>query len=579
MLILFVFAFIAGITTILSPCTLPVLPVLLTASVTKGKMRPIGIVLGLVISFTFFTLALSYIIDATGLPPNILRYAAIAIIAFFGLVMVFPSLSNWFARSTASVAELGSNLQAHSAKAGKGFWGGFIIGAALGLVWTPCAGPILAAIASLAAFHSISTEVILLTLSYSAGAALPMLLIIYGGQTALKSSKFLAAHSEAIRKTFGVLTILTAFFLASGLDLAFEQMYLSKLPILQVEDIDYVKRQLKNLKKNSEFPAHGPIAAQARNINASQLPALAGTPELTGIDGWLNSGPLTMEQLRGKVVLIDFWTYSCINCLRTLPYLERWYNTYKDKGFVVIGVHTPEFQFEKDKGNVEAAVKHLHITYPVALDSHYFTWNAFDNMYWPAHYLVDQTGIIRQIHYGEGGYVETENDIRSLLGLAPIAEKEEQKKYRPVTPETYLGYYRADRYVDEIKPMLNLVYDYSYKGPLDSNKVGLKGLWLIESENITSKSPDSQLDLNFLATRVYLVLGGKSQEPIKVMLDDKPLPKEYYSDDMNGQGEIYVREPRKYDMLNLHGQYGRHKLTLIIPTGISAYAFTFGDEP
>jgi thiol-disulfide isomerase/thioredoxin len=308
------------------------------------------------------------------------------------------------------------------------------------------------------------------------------------------------------------------------------------------------------------------------------LPLLTVAPELEGASDWINSQPLTMQQLRGKVVLVDFWTYSCINCLRTLPYLKKWYNTYKDKNFIIIGVHTPEFAFEKELKNVEKAVQRLQIPYPVVLDNDYKIWQAYENMYWPAHYLIDTHGMVRQVHFGEGGYVETENAIRELLGLSNLKEKEPAISHRPLTPETYLGYRRGASYPNAIKIQEDLASTYHYEGTLGTDEVALQGKWLVGPENIQSASEDSRLELNFEATRVYLVLGGKSSLPITVLLDGHPLPAKYYTSDMDDKGQIFIRDPRKYDIVNLHGDYGKHLLSLRIPKGISAYAFTFGDE-
>ncbi len=558
MLLLLIFAFLAGIVTVFSPCILPILPAILSAGTARGRLRPLGVIVGLVVSFTFFTLTLSALVEAFGISASWLRIAAMLLIAAFGLIMIFPRLSDWFAAKTASFSAFGTKIQSEGEQHVKtGFWSGFILGIALGLIWTPCAGPILAAISTLVATNQISWNTILLTLAYSIGAGIPMFLIAYGGNRALESSRFLAKHSEGIRKGFGVLMILTALAIATNADVAFQQWVARAFPAIPIENNSFVRQELNTLRSQD---------------HTSEV----GKPDFVGINTWLNSPPLTLEQLHGKVVLVDFWTYSCINCIRTLPYITHWYDTYKDKGLVVVGVHTPEFAFEKDKANVADAIKRFHIHYPVALDNHYKTWQAFHNEYWPAHYLFDQKGNLSMVHYGEGGYGETENAIRSLLGLPPIAEKEKPFSHRYITPETYLGYQRAERTANSLKP--DKMADYTYQSALGDDQVGLKGEWLVGDESITSDGLFSELDLNFIATRVYLVLGGHSSQPITVELDGKHLPKEYYTVDMDSQGRIFVKEPRKYDILNLHGHYGRHLLTLHFPAGIQAYAFTFGDE-
>jgi cytochrome c biogenesis protein CcdA/thiol-disulfide isomerase/thioredoxin len=539
MLILLGFAFLAGIFTVLSPCILPILPAILSAGTSQGKLRPLGIIIGLIFSFTFFTLSLTAIVHATGLPPNLLRYAAIVLIFLFGLIMIFPRLSNWFAEITSPVATLGQHFQR---KSSTGFIGGAIFGLALGLLWTPCAGPILAAITTLVATHAINVLAVLMTLSYSIGAGIPMFLIAYGGSRIIQSSRFLSQHAEGIRQFFGVLMILTAAVLAFHWDMMLEQKLSRYLPSSMVENNVKVQQQLQQLRGET-------------------LEKIGKAPDFVGITEWINSPPLTIEELKGKVVLIDFWTYSCINCLRTLPYLEKWNADYKDQGLVIVGVHTPEFEFEKDPRNVAAAAKRLGVEYPIALDNNYQTWQAYHNHYWPAHYLIDQEGNIRMEHFGEGGYAETEKEIRELLGLAPIHITEPQVVLMPLSPETYLGSARGHSYIQEVHPG-EMVYGYTK--PLGDDQVGLKGPWQIEEEYITPKGDDCYLNMNFLAKRVYLVLSGSSKEPIAVFLDGKPA------------GEIEMDGDKKYDIVST--TYGRHQLSLKIPQGINAYAFTFGGD-
>ena len=542
MLLLLCFAFLAGIVTVLSPCILPILPAILSASTAGGKRRPLGIIIGLICSFSFFTLSLTAIVSATGLSAGHLRGVAIFLIFFFGLVMLFPRLSNWFAKTTAVFASAGQKIQPRGSESG--FWGGVIFGVALGLLWTPCAGPILGAITTLVATHAVSASAVLLTLAYSIGAGIPLFLITYGSSKIVNSSRFLSKHTEKIRCFFGGVMVLLAVALTFHWEMVVEQKLLRFLPQSLVENNPRLDEELSKVR--------------------GKLPMQGKAPEFAGITQWINSPPLTMEKLRGKVVLIDFWTYSCINCLRTLPYLKAWDTAYRDKGLVIVGVHTPEFEFEKDPANVEKAVKDLGIFYPVALDNNYETWSAYHNQYWPAHYLIDQEGNIRMVHFGEGAYSETENGIRALLGLAPLTMKEFEKEARPLTPETYLGSARGGSYISEISLRPGEAAQYSFTPPLGNNQVGLKGLWRVESEYIEAEGDACYLDLNFLAKQVYLVLAGSSSEPLQVFLDGKLVKK------INLDGD------RKYDIAST--SYGRHQLSIRVPRGIRAYAFTFGDE-
>ncbi|MBS0648815.1 MAG: cytochrome c biogenesis protein DipZ [Verrucomicrobia bacterium] len=544
MILLLAFAFLAGIFTVLSPCILPILPAILSAGTVQGRLRPLGIIVGLVASFTFFTLALTALVQATGISPDILRYGAIALIFFFGLVMIFPRLSEGFARKTASIANLGQNLSHPSS----GFGGGFIFGLALGLLWTPCAGPILAAITTLVATHAIDLLTVAMTLSYSIGAGIPMFLIAYGGNRIIQSSRFLSVHAERIRQFFGVLMVGVAVILTFHWDMLLEQKLGGWIPSALVENNTKVQEQLTKLKGESP--------------TVERLRELGKAPDLKGITGWINSPPLSIEELKGKVVLIDFWTYSCINCLRTLPYLEDWYAKYKDVGLVIIGVHTPEFVFEKDPKNVAAAARRLGVEYPIALDNDYKTWQAYKNNYWPAHYLIDKDGNMRMEHFGEGSYVETENGIRDLLGLAPLQMEESLASSRTITPETYLGAQRGHSYKGLLK--VGETATYADNPPLGDDEVGLRGDWRVEEESIESAGSESYLDLNFLARQVYLVLSGSSKKPIEVFLDGKR------------SGEFYMDGDKKYDIVET--TYQRHQLSLKIPPGVKAYAFTFGDE-
>lgn len=586
MLILMFFAFLAGFATVISPCVLPVLPALFSVSAGRGKLRPYGVIFGLISSFIFFTLALTTLVRSFGLSGNVLRYGAILIIGFFGLIMVLPTFSHLFARTTQRVAQLGEELHAHSrVHEGSGFGSGLLLGIALGLIWTPCAGPILASITALVATQNVSLAVILLTFSYTLGSAAPLLVITLAGKKALTTFPFFVKHGDEVRQGFGIIMILTAVAIAFHWDVAFQQLVLDYLPRLQIENNFYVENRLNSLRSKKPLyisPGPGPFGQGQNGSTTNQsLPKYALAPNFTEITQWINSPSLTMQHLRGKVVLIDFWTYSCINCIRTLPILENWYAKYQKDGLVIVGVHTPEFEFEKEVDNVKDAVKRFGITYPVALDNNYGIWNAYNNYYWPAHYLIDQDGYIRQFHFGEGGYLETENGIRSLLGMEPLSQASMKTVLVTAiaqTPETYLGYDRARSYTSQNKIVPDFAIKYNFTGLLSTDMVGLKGEWDVKNQYILSQSDESTITLNFMANQVYLVLGGKSSKPIIVELNGKPIPTENMTVDMNSKGEIFVKESRKYDIVDMKQAGGRHEVILHIPKGIKAYAFTFGME-
>jgi cytochrome c biogenesis protein CcdA/thiol-disulfide isomerase/thioredoxin len=565
MLTLLLFAFLSGIVTVLSPCILPILPLLLSAGIGKGAYRPYGVIIGLICSFTFFTLSLTALVQATGISPDLLRYISLGLIIFFGLTLLFPSFALFFDTITAPLVRLGNRLQGTGNTEG-GFISGLILGSALGLVWAPCAGPILATITTLVATGSVTANTIIITLAYSCGTALPMFLFIHGGNALVQSISNITPYTQIIRQIFGALMIIGALAIGFHFDVVLQQMAVRYFPVIAIEDNDLVKKELKLLQgknKMKMFESSPSIGSAA--------------PDFAGIADWINTKPLTIEELKGHVVLVDFWTYSCINCVRTLPHITKWYNTYKDDGFIIVGVHTPEFEFEKSRANVQAAIDRFGITYPVALDNNYGTWRAYDNHYWPAHFLIDQNGIIQYTHFGEGEYGKTENMIRTLLNHPPKAEITPHEMATKQTPELYLGYQRAEHYADGIQLQSNRVAEYSF-ATLETDQVGLSGQWLVNAECITSKGNPSTLELDFTAYRVYLVICSENESEITVLLDDQSLPQECYTKDMNQAGKVIVKESRMYEMLHLKDDGKRHKLTLKVPENVSLYAFTFGSK-
>lgn len=564
MIIIIAFAFLAGFITILSPCILSIAPLLLATGTQETHYKPLGVITGLVISFSFFTLTLTAIVQATGISPDIFRYIAFGILIFFGLTMIIPFLENKFALFTAKIAQLGSNIQAQASYVKTEFMSGLIVGIALGLIWTPCAGPILATISTLAATGGVTFTTILITLAYSIGAALPMLLICFGSTKIINSTTALAPYTHTIRQLFGVVIIISVLAIIFHADIFIQEKLARYFPTLNIENNPILHKELNMLKK----PNLGRLALRSLGE--------VGAPELVGIADWINSKPLTLAELKGKVVLIDFWTYTCINCIRTLPHVVEWYNNYKNNGLVIIGVHTPEFAFEKNKEHVKNAVKKFNITYPVALDNDYKTWQAYDNHYWPAHYLINQEGMIVKTHFGEGAYEEMENAIRTLLNLPHLVKNGEVVVQQQLTPETYLGFERGDRYNSSLHIQKNQPQLYQLPEPLGDDQVGLKGNWTVKSDCIQSENDSSELILNFIGTHVYIVMKSDRPQLVTVLLDGKPVAQKYWTSDMDENGNILVHKPRMYDVLDLKDDYGRHTLTLQCQKGINAYVFTFG---
>ncbi|MEK7558708.1 MAG: cytochrome c biogenesis protein DipZ [Patescibacteria group bacterium] len=573
MILLVVFAFLAGVVTILSPCILPVLPIILSSSVdTTGKRRPLGVVVGFVLSFTFFTLFLSIIVRLSGIPAESLRFVSIFILIIFGLSLFVPKIQ-------ALMEKMFSNLSrfAPSGQTKHGFFGGLIIGLSLGLLWTPCVGPILASVISLAITGTVTFQAFIITLSYSLGTSIPMFIIMIGGQNILRRVPWILTNSAKIQKAFGVVMIITAIGIFFNLDRKFQTFILNTFPnygvgLTKFEDNQMVKQKLKeiNQKPMEETNIGKPMSELI-------LPKGPSAPEIIPGGVWFNSKPLKLSELRGKVVVIDFWTYSCINCQRTMPYLRSWWEKYKDKGLVIIGVHSPEFEFEKNENNVARAISDFKLTYPIVQDNDFATWQAYDNHYWPAKYFIDKDGIIRFTHFGEGAYDESEEVIRKLLAetgsVIPTGfVSNPQYEVYSKTPETYLGYLRTQNLSSPEKINKDASGVYTSPQNLPNNYFAYEGVWNIMSE-YASPAKSSKLHLNFESKEVFLVARSKGKtSSFKVYLDGEL---KYFGED-NHNGVVNVDSDRLYKLINLPTP-GRHILKIEFEDGnAEVYAFTFG---
>ena len=581
MIILLGFSFLAGLVTILTPCIWPILPIVLSSSVaSKGRRRPLGITFGVMLSFGFFTLALSYLVKEFHFDPDSLRIAAVIIIAFMGLTMVVPALSR---RVEGFISRL-SGLFGQHPKKGTGFGQGFLTGLSLGIVWSPCAGPILASIAALAATGKVDFAVVLVTAAYVLGVGIPLFLFAYGGQAILTRTRFLSAHLGRIQQGFGVIMLLTAVAIYTNYDRYIESKLLNAFPEFSTslngfESNGAVTKQLDLLKGIKDVKYVDPPPAQSDLFNANYK-----APDFVGITHWLNTDkPISIKSLRGKVVLVDFWTYTCINCIRTLPHVTAWYNKYKDKGFVVIGVHTPEFQFEHKTSNVLSAIKMYHIKYPVAQDNDYATWNNYNNEYWPAEYLIDAKGMVRRTHFGEGEYRQMEMAIRELLGQAgqnvtsPLTDIPNKTPDGNQSPETYLGTYRMEFFYPSGSVNVGNRLFVLAKDPA-LNSFSLGGNWDIRRHEAVS-GKDATLSYHFYADKVFLVLRPGSAgagAKVKVFLDGKPADGSNAGSDVK-DGAITIDTARLYNLIDLHGKKGDHILVLEFENpGTEAFAFTFG---
>jgi cytochrome c biogenesis protein CcdA/thiol-disulfide isomerase/thioredoxin len=607
MALLIIFGFVAGAATAVSPCVVPVLPIALSAGATGGRRRPLGVVTGLVVSFTFVLFALVYVIDALGLPNDLLRNVAIVVLFGFGFVLLIPPLA---ARVEAFGSRFAGRVGVNTE--GDGFWPGVGLGGSLGVLYAPCAGPILAAVLTASASQPFNAGRLAVVFAYAIGSALVLYLLMIGGR---KLAAPIARRSGAFQMAMGAVMVLVAVAMWQGYDTKFQSNVTAELPSWLTNPAEGIERShsaqlaLAEIREDGSHGGLGLRAAEAEGERETEkaraqrgqgplgevgearltskqeetvpLNDIGPAPEFTDTESWFNTPgdrPLTMKGLRGKVVLIDFWTYSCINCIRTLPYLNAWNKRYAKDGLVIVGVHTPEFPFEREAANVEEAIKTDGIEYPVVQDNEMGTWNAYGNLYWPAEYFVDAKGQVRYAHFGEGQYKEKETVIRELLteaghdpGKARADAHGMAAEPGVTTPESYLGAERAENFTNGLIERGR--QNFTLRRPAD-NELSYGGEWTIGDQPVTA-GEGARLDLNFGARRVYLVLGspGKPRR-VKVMLDGKPIAAADDGADVHN-GYVTVTNQRLYNLVELP-KVERHVLELVPEEGVQGYAFTFG---
>lgn len=552
------FALLAGIFTIAAPCILPLLPIILGANVgSVNKKRPLFIVFGFVLMFCVANLLLYSLVTLLNLSPDILRQIAVWLLGIFGAFLLWPLP---FELLTQKLNPLLNKANQVSQNAGSGNWGGFVLGVMLGVIWAPCAGPILGSILTNIAQAKNFAFAGLQLFAYSLGAGVPMLLIAYGGQTITAKVRFLSQYSKRLQQIFGILIIGLAIAMYFGVDTKIQAQLVEKFPAIDLES-RLVGQKPANQQNNKTI---NNAPQTKKTINEIKLENYGPAPEFSGIYKWLNSDPLTIKQLKGKVVLVDFWTYSCINCIRTLPYVTKWYDTYKDKGLVVVGVHTPEFAFEKVTKNVETAIKRHGINYPVAQDNDFKTWNNYSNRYWPAKYLIDQNGNIVYTHFGEGEYDHTENIIRQLLNLDITLEPNSIRPPGDVrSPEMYFGTSRLEYLSPEQKPDIDGTNEYKFPATLKLNTFALSGFWKFFNDKIQCVA-NCKIRLKYHASNVYMVATSEKPITISVRLDgDKA-------------AEFSVKESMLYDLIKSPVSDERTLEIEISEPGFEAFALTFG---
>jgi cytochrome c biogenesis protein CcdA/thiol-disulfide isomerase/thioredoxin len=581
MFTLVLIGFLGGLITGISPCILPVLPVIFfsgaqgaragsaeadggvaTAVKTKPSLsetlRPYRVIAGLVLSFSVVTLAGSALLSLLHLPQDAIRWVALVALVAIGVGLIFPKFE-------ALLEKPFSRLPQKQFGSGNS---GFGLGLALGVLYVPCAGPVLAAIVIAGATGTIGLNTVTLTLSFAVGAALPLLIFALAGRRVAERVAAFRRRQREIRIAAGIVTILLAVALAFNLP-----------AVIQRAIPDYTSGLQEKVAGSNDIQEKLNLGGLVNEQNAqlsncsNGAPVLedCGTaPDIKGITGWLNTpggAPIDLKSLRGKVVLVDFWTYSCINCQRAIPHVVDWYRAYKDAGFEVIGVHTPEYAFEKVPDNVASGAKDLGITYPIALDPNYSTWTNYRNRYWPAEYLIDANGIVRHVAFGEGDYDATENLVRQLLAAAhpgvqlPAAtERADTTPAGFLTPETYLGVGKVGNYGG------TGAYDkgsatYAYPDRLPDDTFAYRGPWSLDYQGATPGSDQSSIALNYHATNVYLVVGGTGTVTVvrdgrttTVPVSGPPNMRQIVAGDSDGSGHVEVR----------------------LSQGLQAFSFTYG---
>jgi cytochrome c biogenesis protein CcdA/thiol-disulfide isomerase/thioredoxin len=598
-MILFVLSYLGGVLTIVSPCILPVLPFVFARSDQPFVRSGLPMLLGMAATFalvaTIAAVGGGWAIDANEYG----RMIAIVVLAVLGVTLLFPSLAD---RLTRPLVAIGARLSESAGAGGRtgGVVPSFLLGIATGLLWAPCAGPILGLILTGAALNGASVQTSLLLLAYAAGAATSLAVALLIGGRVFAAMKRSLGAGEWIRRGLGVAVLIGVVAIALGLDTGvLTQVSLAGTSTLEQSLLD-------KFGKQAAPPGGGSMSmsmsgAPSMSMTMQGKPAAeptgplsveGGLPELDGAVEWINSPPLTKAGLRGKVVLIDFWTYSCINCLRAIPYVKAWAEKYKDKGLVVIGIHSPEFAFEKNPENVKRAVRDLKITYPVAVDSNYALWRAFDNQYWPAHYFIDTQGRLRHHHFGEGEYAESEHVIQQLLAetgntaidtgtvkVAASGAEAAADESNVKSPETYIGFERAENFSSPGGSVQNVDHAYTVPPELKLNQWALDGTWKIDGEHGVLAAANGKIAYRFHARDLHLVLApGQDGRPVRfrVLIDGQP-PGDDHGADIDAKGEGTIDSQRLYQLVRQKGAVKDRTFEIeFLDPGVQAFAFTFG---
>ena len=581
-MVLFVLAYLGGVLTILSPCILPILP--FTFARADQPFRKTGLPLLLSMAITFAAVASIAVAGGSWLvrANQYGRIAALIVFGLLGLSLLWPAFAERLSRP---FVRLGSRLtQSASTDSRSIVWQSLLLGVATGLLWAPCAGPILGLILTGAALQGASAHTSLLLLIYAAGAATSLAVALLAGGRVFAAMKRSLGAEEWVRRILGVAVLAAVIAVAFGLD----RGILTRISLASTSGVEQSLLDRLHPKVQRIPDQTLTITDTGETLTDSSL-----LSSLSGATAWINSPPLTADQLKGKVVVIDFWTYSCINCLRALPYTRAWAEKYKNSGLVVIGVHTPEFPFEKDLSNVQKAVRDLGITYPVALDNNYAIWTAFSNEYWPAHYFIDVNGKVRYHHFGEGEYDQSEQWIQELLKERPneqslpggiVNVSAQGAEAAPDTsevqsPETYVGYERAENFASPGGFKQNKASLYTIPASLELNQWGLAGNWIDHDQTAVLASPQGKIAFRFHARDLHLVLGPTADgKPVRFRVTiDGHAPGENHGVDTDEQGNGVVTEHRLYQLVRQKGTIMDRVFEIeFLDPGAQAFAFTFG---
>lgn len=584
-MILFTIAYLAGVLTILSPCILPVLPFVFSRAGQPFARSVLPMLIGMVLTFsgvaTLAALGGDWAVNA-----NVAgRYAAIAVLAGFGVTLLSARAAALFTRPAVA---LGSRLSQKVSGQQPNVGASLLLGVATGLLWAPCAGPILGLVLTGAALHGANVETTLLLAAYAAGAASSLALAVLAGGRVFAAMKRSLGLGERLRQGLGIAVLAGVAAIALGLDKGqLARLSYASTAALEQSLLDRVRDDPVEERASASTAADG-----ERPAYRSDLPVEGMLPPLDGAVEWVNSKPLSVEQLRGKVVLVDFWTYSCINCIRTIPYVRAWAEKYRDQGLVVIGVHAPEFAFEKRIDNVKRAVTDFDIRYPVAIDNDFAIWRAFGNSYWPAHYFIDAEGRVRHHHFGEGDYARSERVIQELLAEAAGSSRSDSGFVRPdatgaeaapdlahlQSGEDYVGYMRASNFVSPERVAADAARDYTAGKPR-LNQWSLAGNWTVGAEQATLNRAGGAITYRFSARDLHLVLGpGKNGGRVRFQVKvDGAAPGPDHGSDINSDGNGTVGETRLYQLVRQSGEVRERTFEIrFLDPGVEAFVFTFG---